>query len=186
MPATPRPSGRDRLLDAAEAIIRDRGARELTIDAVAAAAGVTKGGLIYHFKTKDELLGALLERLMSSVTERSAARAGTAGESTREYVSWLCAETFEMPSDDKAVFSSLLGAASSYPHLLGPAQAFFGDIYGRLARSTPDPGLAMTMAVALDGITLLELLKLHHFTKRQRDAIRNTIRRLAQELPEGA
>ena len=40
---------RRRLLDAATAVVRRDGARALTLDAVAAEAGVSKGGLLYHF-----------------------------------------------------------------------------------------------------------------------------------------
>ena len=40
---------RKRLLDAAAAVVRRDGAGALTLDAVAAEAGVSKGGLLYHF-----------------------------------------------------------------------------------------------------------------------------------------
>ncbi len=52
---------RQRLLDAAAAVVRRDGAQALTLDAVAAEAGVSKGGLLYHFKSKRELLDAMLE-----------------------------------------------------------------------------------------------------------------------------
>src|ERR687886_430113 len=38
------------------------GAPALKLDAVAAQAGVSKGGLLYHFKTKRELVQAMIER----------------------------------------------------------------------------------------------------------------------------
>ena len=47
----PRPSARARLLDAAVAVVRRDGAQALTLDAVAAEAGVSKGGLLYHFRS---------------------------------------------------------------------------------------------------------------------------------------
>ena len=53
---------RAKLLDAAAAVVRRDGAQALTLDAVAAEAGVSKGGLLYHFKSKRELLDALVER----------------------------------------------------------------------------------------------------------------------------
>ena len=57
-----RPSARERLLDAAVAVVRRDGAQALTLDAVAAEAGVSKGGLLYHFRSKRDLLDALVER----------------------------------------------------------------------------------------------------------------------------
>ena len=50
------------LLDAAIDVIRRDGARALTLDAVAAEAGVSKGGLLYHFASKRALIDGLLER----------------------------------------------------------------------------------------------------------------------------
>ncbi len=56
-------TSRERILDAyAEALALD-GERLATLDAVAAKAGVSKGGLLYHFPSKDQLAEALCERL---------------------------------------------------------------------------------------------------------------------------
>ena len=40
--------------------MRRDGPQALTLDAVAAEAGVSKGGLLYHFASKRELLDAML------------------------------------------------------------------------------------------------------------------------------
>lgn len=65
------PSARDRVLDAYETLLIEDGPGSATLDAVAAAAGVSKGGLLYHFASKDALVAGLLDRLR----ERSAADA---------------------------------------------------------------------------------------------------------------
>ncbi|WEK59636.1 MAG: helix-turn-helix domain containing protein [Candidatus Microbacterium colombiense] len=57
------PLARERVLDAFEAILIADGERAATLDATAKAAGVSKGGLLYHFGSKDELETGLLERL---------------------------------------------------------------------------------------------------------------------------
>ncbi|GAB3602158.1 TetR/AcrR family transcriptional regulator [Microbacterium aureliae] len=57
------PLARERVLDAFEAILIDDGERAATMDAIARAAGVSKGGLLYHFGAKDALETALIERL---------------------------------------------------------------------------------------------------------------------------
>ena len=58
----PRPSRRAELLDAAIAVIRRDGAQRLTLAAVAAEAGVSKGGVLYHFGSKRALIDGLLDR----------------------------------------------------------------------------------------------------------------------------
>lgn len=57
------PRARESVLDAFEAILMSDGARAATMDAVAAAAGVSKGGLLYHYASKDALEAALLARV---------------------------------------------------------------------------------------------------------------------------
>ena len=67
------PRARESVLDAFEAILIDDGERAATMDATARAAGVSKGGLLYHFGSKDALEAGLLERLGALVDEDIAA-----------------------------------------------------------------------------------------------------------------
>lgn len=63
------PHARERVLDAYEALLISDGERTATLDAVARAAGVSKGGLLYHFGSKDELAAAMIARLVALATE---------------------------------------------------------------------------------------------------------------------
>ena len=56
-----RPNRRRELLDAAATVIRRDGAQSLTLDAVAAEAGVSKGGVLYHFGSKRALIDGLVD-----------------------------------------------------------------------------------------------------------------------------
>ncbi|MFS0852286.1 TetR/AcrR family transcriptional regulator [Microbacterium sp. 179-I 3D4 NHS] len=62
------PLARERVLDAFEELILTDGERAATLDATARAAGVSKGGLLYHFGSKDELVAGLLGRLEALTT----------------------------------------------------------------------------------------------------------------------
>ncbi|WP_219465948.1 TetR/AcrR family transcriptional regulator [Nonomuraea rhizosphaerae] len=65
---------RDELLDAAEALLCDQGSAALTLSAVAERAGVSKGGLLYHFSTKEALIKGMVERLIGEFDELMAAQ----------------------------------------------------------------------------------------------------------------
>ncbi|WP_272520376.1 TetR/AcrR family transcriptional regulator [Providencia sp. PROV223] len=60
---------REKLLDAAEDIVLQQGATALTIDAVAKAMGISKGGVQYCFGNKDALVDAMFERWGQSYDE---------------------------------------------------------------------------------------------------------------------
>lgn len=70
-PATGAParSARDRILDAFEELLAEHSERAATLDAVAAKAGVSKGGLLYHFASKDALVDGILERFGADIAE---------------------------------------------------------------------------------------------------------------------
>jgi AcrR family transcriptional regulator len=62
-------SARDRILDAAENLICAGGIAGFTLDAVAHSAGLSKGGLLYHFSSKDSLISGLQRRMASRLEQ---------------------------------------------------------------------------------------------------------------------
>ncbi|MBQ0819063.1 helix-turn-helix transcriptional regulator, partial [Microvirga sp. HBU67558] len=55
-----RKSSRERILDAAAELVSEIGSGRLTLDTVAERAGLSKGGLLYNFPTKDALLQGMV------------------------------------------------------------------------------------------------------------------------------
>src|SRR3954449_1227873 len=60
---------REQLLDAAEAVLMERGLSATTVADVAQAAGVAKGTMYLHFESKAELLAGLRARYMQRLTD---------------------------------------------------------------------------------------------------------------------
>jgi AcrR family transcriptional regulator len=56
-----RGTSREQLLDAAATVFAERGYRGASVEAIAAAAGVTKGALYWNFESKSDLFFSLLE-----------------------------------------------------------------------------------------------------------------------------
>lgn len=164
-------------------IVAEHGVHHLTIEATAAAAGVTKAGLIYHFKTRDELLAALVERMVGEIELQSLGRGSGQGEkSLRSLLQSMAEFTFDMKPSQKRLLTNMLAAAASYPQFLPPAQALFERGYRELSRG-PAAGQALLLSAALDGMLLLELLQLHHFTPTQRKAMHSALQGLLRDLP---
>src|ERR1700692_200932 len=53
----------DRILDAATAVFRRQGFRRSSIEQAAEAAGLTRQALYHHFKSKEALFRAVIERV---------------------------------------------------------------------------------------------------------------------------
>lgn len=55
------PHARTAVIAAAEAVVKEIGAANLTFDELVRRSGITRGGITYHFPTKDALLQALVQ-----------------------------------------------------------------------------------------------------------------------------
>lgn len=189
MEATPKRSGRtskrDLLLDAAATLVSTHGVQHLTIDAVALAANVTKAGLIYHFKTRDELLAALVERMVKDfdVQAHPPESLSPSVPTMKSALSQMSREAFDMRPEQRRLMANLLAAVSSHPQLVAPVQALYARNYAWLEDNGKEADQALLLAAAMDGVALLELLNLHQFTPRQRAALRAAMDSAIQALP---
>jgi AcrR family transcriptional regulator len=163
----PRADTRDRLLNAAGAVVRREGAQALTLDAVAAEAGVSKGGLLYHFGTKRELIEALVDRWLSDF-ERDIDAAGPGF--VRGYV--LASD----PRDDEL---GLLAAFAADPSVLVKARERYAIWQDRVEREGSDPVDATVARLAADGLWLAELLGMAPPRGRLREQVLSRLIELA-------
>ncbi len=106
---------RDALLDTAEELFTRQGYRAVGIDTVLAAAGVAKMTLYKHFKSKEELIAAVLEHrgnaISAALTERIAAAPGGPRERLLAVFDWL-EDAVRSPQFHGCLF---IKAASEYP-----------------------------------------------------------------------
>lgn len=78
-----RGTSREQLLDAAATVFAERGYRGASVEAIAAAAGVTKGALYWSFESKADLFFSLLEeRVDQRLRQLVGAAEAIAGEET--------------------------------------------------------------------------------------------------------
>ncbi|MES2339078.1 MAG: TetR/AcrR family transcriptional regulator [Pseudomonadota bacterium] len=84
------------LVDATAMLIADQGLARVTIDAVARAAGVTKGGLFHHFPSKQHLIDGVLAEMLAFADEtidaEMAADPEPHGRFTRAYLNGVFAD----------------------------------------------------------------------------------------------
>mgnify|MGYP001460829312 FL=1 len=74
----------EKILAAALDLFVSRGFEGTTVDAIAEAAGVTKGAIYFHFETKDDVLLALLDQVERNFIDPMDRRVRRAGPSGRD------------------------------------------------------------------------------------------------------
>ena len=165
-----RPSNRDRLLDAAEARLLEGGPGGLVLDAVAADAGVSKGGLLYHFPSKEDLAAALVERMVEgfdAVQERLAARdADEVGSHTRAYLRSTVTPKGEPADGSAPLMAGILAGLGGDRERLDPLCQAFARWQERLEDDDIDPVRATLVRLAADGLWLSALLGLPQLDKK--------------------
>lgn len=172
---------RDALLHAAEAVVLEAGAGHLTLDAVAAKAGVSKGGLLHTFRTKDALIQAMLERLISQADAAIEAQKGRlAGQPNAAIRSYLVG-SFETDDVDPATAMGLLAAVAENPKLLEPVRAFYRTRLAEILAEAEDETGALMIWLAAEGMLLLGLLGVSPLSEEQRASVLARLTDLAGE-----
>jgi TetR/AcrR family transcriptional regulator, acrAB operon repressor len=64
---------RNSILDAAERVFSERGVSHTSLEDIAKAAGVTRGAIYWHFRNKNELFSAMVNRVSLPIEEMVAA-----------------------------------------------------------------------------------------------------------------
>ncbi|MFI2810840.1 MULTISPECIES: TetR/AcrR family transcriptional regulator [Microbulbifer] len=149
---------KDTIIRAAEEVIREKGARKLTLDAVAAQCGLSKGGLLHHFRTKQALLKAMIE---STIAREEAIRLGCGapgGEGPGSELATRVQCMFALMADDEGLPRSLIAAVAEDPSLLEPIKAEETYLRQEVCKRSSDPELAQLLVFAARGIFLGRVL----------------------------
>ncbi|OAE39513.1 TetR family transcriptional regulator [Agrobacterium tumefaciens] len=149
---------RRNLLDCAARLAAEQGVAALSVQAVADAAGVTKGGLFHHFPSKQALLEAVMADLLAAldleIDELISQDCEAFGRFTRAYVNAVFSDRGRDSGRQWAAISvSMVGEPSL-------RRMWNSWIEGRLARhKETDDGVVLELVrLAADGIWFADLL----------------------------
>lgn len=114
------PKARTVILDAAERIVKEHGAANLTYEELVQQSGVSRGGITYHFATKDDLLRALIERdLEHGMAAEARIRAESGNQPGADLIALI--RNWSTPDSDRRRFvAGMLSAVAHDPGLLDP------------------------------------------------------------------
>lgn len=174
---------RDRILEAAERVVTEVGPARLTLDLVAQAAGVSKGGLLYHFPSKESLLVALANRYVQSMQQCIAQAKGSmaAGDQACEVKACIVG-MLGTDVRSKAMGAALLAAAANDLGLLEVIREHIARHTEYLRQSAGGNfARAAIVTLAVDGLKMRESLRISPFDEAQREQIVNELLKIADE-----
>lgn len=184
----PQADARTRILDAAAAIVMARGVNGLTLDAAARDAGVSKGGLLYHFASKEALLVGMTARLAAVLEAdyRAAVEAQPPGRGrvARATLEWAFGEGEHACNErHDRVAAVLLAAFHHDPALIEPVR----DVVARIRADVASDGLpeahGQVLQAAGDGMFMARIFRLYAPSQAERMAMRAVLERLIEAAP---
>lgn len=161
----PRESVKPELLETAYRIVQRDGVAKLTLDAVAQEAGVSKGGVLYHFPSKNALVSEMVlglnERFEADLETAFAQESDTPGRWLRAFVRASAWEG-ERGEDSLTVQTgaALMAAAGNDPALLTALREKWDIWQAKAVQSGVDPATATVIRLAADGLWLTDLFGL--------------------------
>ena len=147
---------RDRLLDAADVVVARQGIASLTLDAVAAEAHMSKGGLLHHFPTKDRLVEALVRRCAenwrASLMDARARTPAGPGRMARALLSHCLSDSEAWTEQVRRSSSAVFAALAQNPSLIAPMRTVHSELRRLIAEDGLAPGVGEAVAAAIDGL----------------------------------
>jgi len=170
--ATRSERSRNVALDAALVIIARDGPGRLTLDAIARESGLSKGGVMHQFRTKEGVLKALLERQMAHFAEFSTAYRTKAGvTSANPELATEIATVREAANTPNSAALALLAAMVESPDLMALPRDSDLKTIAAIKAEAADPELAMLRWAAARGLLLGALFGMSPIDKPERDRL---------------
>ncbi|RYB89898.1 TetR/AcrR family transcriptional regulator [Nocardioides glacieisoli] len=171
-----RSSKKVEILDAAVAVIEAEGITGVTFDTVADAAGVTRGGVIYHFASRDNLIAALHEHLAEQWEAKLESVCGKPAEEATQRERLVAYIAMASTSATRSQVHMILDSFNNANHRV------WVDVLSRWAPSRDDVDDQTQLAlIAADGLWLNELLGSAPLSQADRQ---HMAQRIIDQLPE--
>lgn len=172
---------RRKLLDATVRLLAHEGATQLTLAAVAQEAGVSKGGLLHHFPTKQALLADGLSEWFDLVwqehfeAELAREPEDVPGRKSRAYIR----ASFDRTDDEKMLVAALTRVIAAYPNWFVGPSGIFNEGWS-LAEDDGLPGArAQLIKVSCDGLWLSEIAGMPLIPEAMQQQLREELLRLS-------
>lgn len=160
--STHKSSKKTKIIETALNIVAREGLHTLTYDHLVKATGISKGGILYHFPSREALLGELIRysqrqylELYEVKIESQPPRPG------RTVLACLRATETDPTIQDAKAYGALAAIIAEYPQLVGAYSEGYKLLYKHLSEDGGDFGRQWAILAALDGLWLEDTHKLY-------------------------
>lgn len=160
------------ILQAALAVIARDGAHRLTLDAIAREAGISKGGVMHQFHTKEAVLKAMLEQQIAHFQAFTTdVLAGPAGTGPEPFLTAEIATIREAVATPQSAALAILGVLATDPGLLAVLHEIDVETLAKIRAEAVDPDAAVLRWLAARGLMFTAMFGLCPLSKTERDAL---------------
>ncbi|MFS0558935.1 TetR/AcrR family transcriptional regulator [Brevibacillus sp. 179-C9.3 HS] len=144
------------ILTAASEIVKEEGVVKLTLEAVAQKAGVSKGGLLYHFPSKEALIKGMVEDWTNNFFESILTLVNNDNKEIGKWIRAYVNTTFS-DLDNNNLNSALMAAMFINPDLLDDFRQKYNSMQTKLMNDGIDPVKITIARLSIDGLWLSEI-----------------------------
>ena len=167
---------RQKILNAATELAKMEGSAHLSLDAVAARAGISKGGLLYNFPTKSALLKALVQQYIDDFKI-------ALEEKLRDTKKPLALEYLDLIKEELQQTtpppSGLLAALAEDPELMAPIRTFKREMLDRMS-SECDGKSVLIVFLVLEGLRCEKMFGTEILDKSEYEIVLKSLRDMLQ------
>ncbi len=161
---------RQLIIQAALAVIDRDGANRLTIDAIAREAGISKGGVLHHFRTKQAVLIALLDNQRAEYARFARDYLAHDGRDSGEpSLATQIAILREATKQPQSVALAILGAIGEQPSLLDGLRDAEALNVAAIRKESADADLAILRWSAARGLLWTSLFNMCPLGEKERE-----------------
>lgn len=173
-----------KILDAAQAVVARDGAARLTLDAVALEAGISKGAVVYDYRSKQALLQAMVGRAVETDNAFNRAAAEPYKDGGSEIIRGrIAAAAQPFPEPFRLIALNICAALAQDEQLRQAIQANQKAVIADIARTSTQPRGALLAYLALEGLKLLETLDYHRWPDEERTRLLSEMAWLVDQQP---
>ncbi len=178
------PLAPERILAAARQIVERDGAGALTFDELVKESGITRGGITYHYPTKEDLLRSLLEADFRQWDDaETALTPGDCDPETARLLGFIRTLTAQDESH-RRFLCGMLSAATLDPSLMDPCRAELRERLGRKQWTERDLRQHL-VHLAAEGLMWQELFQMYSMPAAARVRLVALMEELARQWGAG-